>query len=146
MLKDKQNRYNRKKICGEALTILGKHGEPTAANIKDYPAKAMQKLYEWKLNKSSKKAREDLLKEYLKAPVPLKDAEWTTADKIELKELLTGDMYAKDTALGVQLKQTARAITNNVDDLDGKSRRNLLRVLQAREDGESTEERQTGFM
>ena len=78
--------------------------------------------------------------------MPLKDAEWTTADEIELKELLTGAMYAKDTALGVQLKQTARAITNNVDDLDDESRRNLLRVLQAREDEESTEERQTGFM
>ena len=126
MLKDKQNHYNRKKACLKVLTTLGKHGEPIAENIKDYPAKAMQKLYEWKLNKSSKKAREDLLKDYLKAPVPLKDAEWTTADKIKLKELLTGNMCAKDAALGAQLKQTAWAITNNVDDLDGKSCHNLL--------------------
>jgi len=106
----------------------------------------MQKLYEWKLNKNSKKAWEDLLKEYLKAPVPLKDPEWTMSEEMRLKELLTDDMYAKDTALGTQLKQTAKAITNNIDDLDADSRRELLLALQEREGEDSGVESQIGFM
>lgn len=95
MLKDKQTQFLRGKLRKEALIILKQHGEPTPEKIKEYPAKAMQKLYEWKLNKNSKKAREDLLKEYLKAPVPLKDPEWTMSEEMRLKELLTDDMYAK---------------------------------------------------
>ena len=133
MLKDKRTHYHRKKLRSEAMVILQQHGEPTLEKIKDYPARAMQKLYEWKLNKASKKAREDLLKEYLKAPTPLKDAEWTISEEMRLKELLTEDMYAKDTAIGVQLKQTAKAIANNIHDLDKQSRSDLLKVLQDRE-------------
>lgn len=67
------------------------------------------------------------------------------SEEIRLKELLTEDMYAKDTALGVQLRQTARAITNNVDDLDDESRRDLLRALQDREAGEPSGDNQRGL-
>ena len=106
----------------------------------------MQKLYEWKFNKKSNEAREKLLNAYLSAPVPLKDPEWSMSEEVKLKELLTDDMYAKDTAIGVQLKQTAKAITNNIDDLDEETRLELLRVLQGRQDDESLGDNQRGNM
>jgi len=66
------------------------------------------------------------------------------AEEIELKELLTVDMHAKDTALGVQLKQTVKATTNNIHDLDDESAAELLQVLQDKQHGQSTGERQSG--
>jgi len=100
------------------MTNLAELGEPTPEKIKDYPAPAMQKLYEWKFNKKSTELREKLLQACLSAPVPLKDPNWSASEEIKLKELLTEDMYAKDTALGIQSKQTAKVITNNINDLD----------------------------
>jgi len=142
MLKDKRLRHVRQKLRQQALDILKEHGEPTIEKIKDYPAPAMKKLYEWKHGKKSNEGREKLLKAYLSAPVPLKDPDWSMSEEIKLKALLTEDMYAKDTAVGVQLKQTAKALSNNVDDLDSQSRRELLLALQKREDQESTDEMQ----
>jgi len=53
-------------------------------------------------------------------------------------------MYAKDTTLGVQLKQTTKAITNNIHDLDDESAAELLQVLQDGQHGRgSTSERQS---
>jgi len=109
---------------------MKEHGEPTEENIKTYPAKAMKKLYQWKYNKQSTEGREKLLKAYLGAPVPLKEPEWSVTEEIQLKQLLTQDMYAKDTAIGVQLKQTAKAIVNNIDDLDDEPKAELLHKLQ----------------
>jgi len=146
MMKDKQGRYARQKLRQQALNILQEHGEPSEANIKTYPARSMQKLCEWKLNKASKKAREELLKAYLDAPVPKKDPEWTMAEEMKLKELLTEDMYAKDTAIGVQLKQTAKATTNNVDDLDDESRKELFQALKDKEGENNGGDHQTGVM
>jgi len=130
MLKDKRLRFERGKLRQQALDILKEHGEPTEENIKTYPAKAMKKLYQWKYNKQSTEGREKLLKAYLGAPVPLKEPEWSVTEEIQLKQLLTQDMYAKDTAIGVQLKQTAKAIVNNIDDLDDESKAELLHKLQ----------------
>jgi len=142
MLKDKRNRYSRQKLRQQAMEILKKHGEPSPENIKTYPAQAMKKLYEWKHNKKSSEGREKLLKAYHGAPVPLKDPDWSLSEEVRLKDLLTVDMYAKDTALGVQLKQTAKAIANNIDDLDEESKAELLRVLQDKQGDESAGDNQ----
>jgi len=128
------------------MDILEKHGEPTMEKIKEYPAPAMKKLYEWKFNKKSTEGRDKLLKAYLSVPAPLKDPDWSMSEEIRLKELLTEDMYAKDTAIGVQLRQTAKAISNNIDDLDKESRDELMRVLQSKQEDESTGGRRTGFI
>ena len=130
MLKEKRTRYEKSKLREQALQVIKEHGEPTTEKIKDYPAKAMQKLYEWKHNKKSSEAREKLLEVYLKKDPPKEEPEWTMSEEIRLKELLTEDMYAKDTALGVQLKQTAKALANNIDDLDEESKAELLQKLQ----------------
>jgi len=90
----------------------------------------MQKLCEWKFNKRSTEGQEKLLKAYLSKPAPLKAPEWTMSEETRLKQLLTEDMCAKDTAAGVQLKQTARALVNNIDDSDEESKAELLHKLQ----------------
>jgi len=110
----------------KVMFLLAEHGQPMEENIKDYPAPVMKKLYEWKFNKKSTESRERLLKAYLSAPVPKKDSEWSMAEECRLKELLTQDMYTKDTAIGVQLKQTAKALANNVHDLDSESAAELM--------------------
>jgi len=58
----------------------------------------------------------------------------------------TKPMCATDTAVGVQLKQTVRALTNNIDDLDSNSRRELLAALQKKEGDDSTEANDGGFL
>jgi len=146
MLKDKQQRYRSHKIRDQAVEIINNKGEPTKETLKSFTAKEIQKLYEWKLTKRSAKPKEELLMAYLSAPAPKKVPDWSMSEEIELKELLTVDMYAKDTALGVQLKQTAKAITNNIDDLDDESAAELLQVLQNKQLGGSTEGRQSGFI
>ena len=146
MLKDKCLRHERQMLRKQAMEILKKHGEPTIEKIKDYPAPAMKKLYEWKHGKKSTEGREKLLIAYLSAPVPLKDPDWSMSEEIKLKALLTEDMHAKDAAVGVQLKQTVRALTNNIDDLDSNSRRELLAALQKREGDDSAEANDTGFL
>ncbi len=67
------------------MEILKKHGEPTIEKIKDYPAPAMKKLYEWKHGKKSTEGREKLLKAYLGAPVPLKDPDWSMSEEIRCR-------------------------------------------------------------
>jgi len=142
MLKDKRNRYSRQKLRQQAMEILKKHSEPSPENTKTYPAQAMKKLHEWKHNKKSTEGQEKLLKAHHGAPVPLKDPDWSMSEEARLKDLLTADMHAKDAALGVQLKQTAKAIANNVDDLDEESKAELLRVLQDKQGGESAGDNQ----
>jgi len=146
MLKDKRTWHLRQKLRQQAIDVLEKHGEPTMEKIKEYPAPAMKKLYEWKFNKKSTEGRDKLLKAYLSAPASLKDPDWSMSEEIRLKQLLTEDMYAKDTAIGVQLRQTAKAISNNIDDLDEESRVELLRVLQSKQEDESTGGSHHGIM
>ena len=105
-------RFEKKKHVN--VDVLREHGGPTPEKIKEHPAQAMQKLCEWKFNKKSTEALEKLTKVYLNAPISLKEHDWSMSEEIKLKELLTEDMCTKDTALSVQLKQTAKAITNNV--------------------------------
>jgi len=61
------------------------------------------------------------------------------SEEIRLKVLLAQDMHAKDTAVGVQSKQTARALANNIDHSDSKLRRELLAALQKREGDNSAD-------
>jgi len=143
MLKDKQQRHMSDKLGEQAIAIINKIGEPTKETLKNFTAKDIQKLCEWKMMKKSTKPKEELLKAYLSAPAPKKASEWSMAEEMELKELLTVDMHAKYTALGVQLKQTAKAITNNIHDLDDESAAKLLQVLQDRQHGGSTGDRQS---
>jgi len=146
MLKDKRIRYERQKLRQQALAVLKEHGEPTEENIKNYPAPAMKKLHQWKHNKQSTEGREKLLKAYLGAPVPLKEPDWSMSEEMKLKGLLTDDMYAKDTAIGVQLRQTAKAITNNIEDLDRDSRQELLQALQVKEKEDADEDNGHGII
>jgi len=146
MLKDKRTRYELEKLSVQAQAILKEHGEPTEEKIKDYPAKAMQKLHEWKFNKRSTEGREKLLKAYLSKPAPLKVPEWTMSEEIRLKQLLTEDMHAKDAAVGVQLRQTARALVNNIDDLDEESKAELLHKLQGDQREQSMGDQQLGIL
>jgi len=58
MRKDKRTRFEQQKLRQQAMAILSEHGEPTPEKIKDYPAPAMHKLYEWKFNKKSTEGQE----------------------------------------------------------------------------------------
>ena len=128
------------------MTIINRKGKPTKETLKDFTAEDIQKLNEWKMMKQSTKPKEELLKACLSAPAPKKASEWSMAEEIELKELLTVDMHAKDIALGMQLKQTVKAITNNIHDSDDQSAVELLHVLQDRQHGGSAGERQSGVI
>jgi len=146
MLKEKRIRCERQKLRQQALAVLKEHGEPTEENIKNYPAPAMKKLCQWKHNEQSTEGREKLLKAYLGAPVPLKEPDWSMSEEIKLKALLTEDMHAKDTAIGVQLRQTAKTIANNIEDLDKETRLELLQALQDKEKEDTGEDDGRGII
>jgi len=63
-------------------------------------------------------------------------------EEITLKELLTEDMYAEDTVIGAQMKQTAKAISNNIEDLNKDSMLELLRALEDKEKEDASEDKQ----
>jgi len=46
-------------------------------------------------------------------------------------------MHAKDTALGAQLKQTTKTITNDIDDFDDELTAEMLQVLPQRQGDKS---------
>lgn len=55
---------------------------------------------------------------------------WTVADEERLQELKSQDVPMKETAVAMAANQMARAVTNNIAQLDEEVRRTLLDSLR----------------
>ena len=79
-------------------------------------------------------------------PPPKKVIPWSEEEEMKLQELKSDDIPFKDTALHVSLKQSAKAVKNNVKNLDEDEASELLQALQERSGTVPTGENQRGLI
>jgi len=103
-----------RKQADTARAIIIRKGHPTQENFDAFLAPELLALASWKLGKTAKGRKEELLKICLDTPVPGKRPAWTRDDEAQLKELKAAAIEFKDTALNVALKQNANAVKANI--------------------------------
>ena len=116
-----------------AMAIIRQKGNPTMDNIKEFATKELKAIYKWKLGKSTTDAKPLMIAAILAAPEPGKSSEWTEEEEAELKALKEDPIVFKDTALAVSLKQTAKAVANNAQELDDADAKALMAALITRD-------------
>jgi len=99
--------------------------------MKDFTKPDLDLLYKWRVKKPIKSANKAVvLTAILLAPPPEPLTDWTKDEEDRLHQLLHGEIKFKDTALGVALKQKAKAVRHNVSELDREEATELLQALQ----------------
>ena len=118
-----------------ARALIAKKGEDLGIhNAEKFNAEDVKVLVRWKMGVVPAQKKGDLVIKYSKAPPPKVALPWTDADEEKLQSLKTDDIQIKDTALAVATQQNARALVNNVAQLDQTHRDALLKALQANDD------------
>ena len=128
-----------RKQADTARAIIIRKGHPTQENFDTFLVPELLALASWKLGKTAKGRKEELLKICLDTPVPGKRPAWTRDDEAQLKELKAAAIEFKDTALNVALKQIANAVKANIQQLDDSAANELMQALQSRQQGQSRE-------
>ena len=145
---DKKERIKARTAADKARVILEAHGgEPTNEKIKEFAKSELQDLCSWRVGtKGGIKNKNKLLELYLSVPPPKKVVPWSEEEEMKLQELKSDDIPFKDTALHVSLKQSAKAVKNNVKNLDEDEASELLQALQERSGTVPTGENQRGLI
>jgi len=126
----------------KAMAVRAKKGDPIEGNKEHndkFLAPELLALATWKLGKEPKdKKIASLIPLCTNTPDPIDRPEWTTQQEARLQELENTDIQFEDTALHVALKQNAKSIKNNVDNLDADAAADLLQALQQKVQATST--------
>jgi len=139
----KEKALKLKKQTDAARAIIEKKGQPTESNYdKDFLAPELAILATWKLGKTAKGKKDELLKTYLGNPAPAKFQMWTDRDEDALEALRNGAIEFKDTALNVALTQSANAVKANVLQLDDSAANELMHALHSRQQGQQAQTRE----
>lgn len=104
------------------VALIKKKGELTSSNFKDFVVKEVTLLLKWKGAVALSTRKADIVNAYVNNPKPKPTKIWTRAEERELQQL-------KDTAIGVATSQMARAVTNNLANLDEESIKSLRSAL-----------------
>ena len=115
----------------EAVQLIKKKGELTYLREKDFTIPEIEKLLKWKkIPKAKLKRKEDMIEAYVKTPKPTKiQKTWTDSQEAELQKLKQQVLPMRETAVGVATVQMARAVTNNLAQLDTPTRTELKQSL-----------------
>ena len=114
-----------------ARRVIEEKGEPTCERMKDFTKPDLDLLHKWRVKKPIKSANKAVvLAAILSAPPPEPLTDWTKDEEDRLHQLLHGEIKFKDAALGVALKQKAKAVRHNVSELDKEEATELLQALQ----------------
>ena len=115
----------RKKYCTKqfaAITMIKKKGELTWDRERSFTRAEILTLCNWKKvqMKSNAKKRE-LVDAYVDAPKPKIQTIWSRSEEAALQKLKDEVVELKATEIGVTTPQMARAVTNNLANLDSDS-------------------------
>ena len=110
--------------------MIRNKGELTYLTSKEFTLPEIKTLLKWKKVKATSTKKQDLVQAYVAAPKPPIQKVWCRSEEAALQSLKDEDMPLKDTALGVATTQMARAVTNNLTNLDSPTRNLLLKSLQ----------------
>ena len=128
-----KKKKERMKYCSEqvqAVQMIKRKGELTWLREKDFTIQEIEILLKWKKVKIKSKRKADLIQAYVDAPKPrIQQNTWTTAEESSLNTLKSEVVSLRQTAVGVAAVQMAKAVTNNVAQLDTPTRESLKRSL-----------------
>ena len=128
---------DRGKYCKDqlgAVMLIRKKGELTSLNGKDFTLPEIKMLLKWKKVKVKSTLKKDLVEAYISNPTPPIQKIWCRSEEEALVALKDANVPLIDTALGVATTQMARAVTNNLAQLDMESRAALKRSLDEYDD------------
>jgi hypothetical protein len=114
-----------------AVMLIRSKGELTAGTFKQFTLPEVKILLKWKKAKPDSNRKADVVKAYIKAPKPKIHKTWTRGEEAALVKLQVAAMPLKETALGVAAAQMARAVSNNLAQLDEESMATLKTALDS---------------
>jgi hypothetical protein len=117
------------------MVLLQTKGNLVSQNASEFTVPEIKMLLKWKKVKPASARKVDLLAAYYNNPPPLPSQLWTPADEMELVSLKADTVGLIDTALGVATTQMARAVRQNLANLDPETRAELKLALEGDEDG-----------
>jgi DNA-binding transcriptional MerR regulator len=122
--KMEEAKKNRGKYCTDqrdAVLMLRRKGELTYMTEKEFTLAEIKTLLKWKKVKAVSSKKRDMVDAYIAAPKPKIQKVWCNSEEQKLQDLKSKMVPLKDTALGVATNQMARAVLNNLDNLDKES-------------------------
>jgi len=128
---------DRGKYCTEqkgSIVLIKRKGELTADTEKNFTLPEIKTLLKWKKVKVVSNRKRDMVDAYIAAPKPKIQKVWTRSEENVLQQLKSLDVPLKDTALGVASKQMARAVGNNLAQLDTDSLDALKNAIRDHDD------------
>jgi hypothetical protein len=118
----------KKKLLGASLlleqhviAILTAKGNPEEETSKDCTVAELKLLLKWKKVKPTSSKKADLIHAFCNYPSPPNAVPWTAEEELELVALESQDVHMIDTALGVATTQMARAVVQNLPNLDPRN-------------------------
>jgi DDE superfamily endonuclease len=125
------------KYCQEqmkAVKLIREKGELTWEREKVFRNPEIEMLLKWKKVVIKSKRKKDMIQAYVDAPKPKIQKTWCRSEEAALVNLRNEVVALKDTAVGVATTQMARAVTDNMAQLDTPTRNLLKQSLQEYED------------
>ena len=138
-----EQKKERGKYCAEqrgAVLLIKDKGELTTATEKKFTLSEIKMLCKWKKIKIASSKKRDLVDAYVAAPKPKIQKVWCRSEEAALQALKKEDVPQKQTALGVATTQMARAVENNLAQLDAQTMASLKTAIASYEDKQSQEE------
>jgi hypothetical protein len=115
----------------DVMLLLQTKGSLVPSNASNFSVAEIKLLIKWKKVKPASAKKIDLLAAYYQNPPPISQPLWSPDDDVELAALKSTNVNMKDTALGVATMQMARAVRQNLSNLDPETRAELRRALDA---------------
>lgn len=130
-----KQKADRKKMIDDqrdAVKILRSKGELTHDTEKKFTLAECRTLLKYRKGgpKPASLKKADIVDAYTQAPKRKPTKVWSRGEEAKLQELKNSEVELKDTALGVATNQMARAVTNNLGNLDSPTRRALAESLK----------------
>jgi hypothetical protein len=119
MEKKKKSSAKRLVIENKVMALLESKGSLVPQNASHFTVENLKLLIKWKrvlLPASAKKA--ELLAAYFAHPLPPPSQDWSPEEEMELVALQSETIDMKDTAIGVATNQMARAVVQNLANID----------------------------
>jgi hypothetical protein len=114
---------------GKVTALLIEKGTPSEETGKAFTLAELKILLKWKGVKPTSSKKADLVHAIANNPSPPNAIAWSDEQEMELVALQAADIGIVDTALGVSTNQMARAVAQNLPNLDAATRELLLEKL-----------------
>jgi len=135
----KQATLKQKKQADATRVIIETKGQPASQNCEHkFQAPDLVALASWKIGKTAKRRKEELLKTHWGHPAPEKNLTLSNADESNLQQLETAKIGFKDTALDIALNPSANAVKTNAQQGSDSAANELMQALHSCQQAQTT--------